>query len=90
MPTIIRGLQYETTVAQLFTAPPNMAAFFAVLGLSVVSDKIKARGPIMAGGCVLAMGGYIILLTAERSAVRYGGTFLVAVGVYPGSAMIMV
>lgn len=31
-----------------------------------------------------------MLLVAKRAQVRYGGTFLVAVGVYPCSAMIMV
>lgn len=90
LPTIIKGLQYETTVAQLFTAPPNMTGFFAVLILSVYSDKIKARGPIMAGGSLLAIAGYIMLLVAKRSPVRYGGTFLIATGVYPSSAIIMV
>jgi hypothetical protein len=44
----------------------------------------------MAAGCVLAMGGYIMLLAAKSSSVRYGGTFLVAAGVYPGSPMVMV
>lgn len=44
----------------------------------------------MAGGCLTAMAGYIMLLAAKKEQVRYGGTFLVAVGVYPCSAMIMV
>lgn len=44
----------------------------------------------MAAGNVLAIAGYIMLLVAKRPQVRYGGTFLVAVGVYPCSAMIMV
>lgn len=67
-----------------------MTAFFAVLLTSIYSDRIKARGAIMAGGCILAIGGYIMLLVAKKSSVRYGGTFLVATGIYPGSAMIMV
>lgn len=81
---------YGSTTAQLFTVAPNMAAFIAVLSLSIVSDRIKARGPIMAGGCVLAAGGYIMLLATEKNSVRYAGTFLAAVGVFPGSAMVMV
>lgn len=67
-----------------------MAAFFTVLGTSIMSDRIKARGPIMAVGTIIAMCGYIMLLVAQKNTVRYGGTFLVAVGVFPGSAMIMV
>lgn len=91
LPTIITGLGYtNTTTAQLFTVPPNMAAFVVVLLTSFLSDKIKARGPIMAGGCLVAIAGYVMLLVAQQEQVRYGGTFLVAVGVYPCSAMIMV
>lgn len=91
LPTIITGLGYtNTTTAQLFTVPPNLAAFVTVLITSLLSDKIKARGPIMAAGNVIAIAGYIMLLVARRAEVRYGGTFLVAVGVYPCSAMIMV
>lgn len=90
LPSIITGLGYHATEAQLFTVPPNMVAFFMVLATSIMSDKIKARGPIMAAGTVVAMVGYIMLLAAKQNTVRYGGTFLVAVGVYPGSAMIMV
>jgi membrane-bound metal-dependent hydrolase YbcI (DUF457 family) len=90
LPTIIRGLGYQNTVAQLFTVPPNMAAFFVVLGASFLSDRVRARGPVMFVGCLVAIGGYIMLLAAKKESVRYGGTFLVAVGVFPNSAMIMV
>lgn len=90
MPTIISGLGYTNTIAQLFTVPPNMAAFVFVLATSFLSDRIKARGPIMAVGCIIAIAGYIMLLAAKQNSVRYGGTFLVAVGIFPGSAMIMV
>lgn len=67
-----------------------MAAFVVVLLTSSLSDRIKARGPIMAVGCVVAMAGYIMLLVARSAGVRYAGTFFIATGVYPCSAMIMV
>ncbi|KAH8195559.1 hypothetical protein TruAng_010275 [Truncatella angustata] len=83
------GLGYTNTVAQLFTVPPNMAAFFVVLGTSFLSDHLKARGPIMAVGCIVSIAGYIMLLAADQNSTRYGGTFLVAVGIFPSSAMTM-
>jgi hypothetical protein len=43
----------------------------------------------MIWGCVVAVVGYVILLASERPAVQYGGTFLVASGVYPGSPCVM-
>ncbi|KAH8894339.1 MFS general substrate transporter [Thozetella sp. PMI_491] len=89
LPTIISGLGYRATTAQLFTVPPNMAAFFVVLGSSFLSDRIKARGPIMATALIVAIAGYTMLLASKENSVRYGGTFLVAVGIFPCSAMIM-
>ena len=88
LPTIIRELGYSATKAQAFTAPPNVAAFIFVLITAFYSDRIKARGPIMAGGCVVAICGYIMLLASKKNSVRYGGTFLVASGVFVGSPMV--
>lgn len=89
LPTIISGLGYESTQAQLFTVPPNIAAFFAVLLATRLSDHVKARGHIMAVCCLVATAGYIMLLAAKSNAVRYAGTFLVAVGIYPTSPLII-
>lgn len=90
LPTIIRGMGYTATTAQLFTVPPNIVATVLVLITAALSDRIRARGPIMIAGCVLAIAGYIMLLVAKSSPVKYGGTFLVAAGVYPGSPMVIV
>lgn len=89
LPTIIAGLGYTRVTAQLFTVPPNMGAFLMVLFCSTLSDRIKARGPIMLGGCCLAIIGYVMLLAATRPIVRYGGTFFIAAGVFPSSPAVM-
>lgn len=73
LPTIISGLGYSSVVAQLFTVPPNMAGFFVVLGGTFLSDKYKARGPVMIIGCGVAIIGYIMLLVPSRPLVHYGG-----------------
>ncbi|KAI0550277.1 MFS transporter-like protein [Xylaria curta] len=80
LPTIISGLGYEATQAQLFTVPPNLGAVLSVLLVTRLSDHVKARGPFT---------GYIMLLATKENAVRYAGTFLVAIGVFPNSALIM-
>ncbi|KAI0022035.1 MFS transporter-like protein [Xylariomycetidae sp. FL0641] len=89
LPTIISGLGHEDTVAQLFTVPPNIAGFFSVLGVSFLSDHVKARGPLMAACSLVATIGYIMLLASSDNSVKYGGTFLVAAGVFPNSALVM-
>jgi hypothetical protein len=81
---------YKSTTAQLFTVPPNMAAFFTVLVTAYYSDRLKNRGYFVIAGAILGICGYIMLLTATTNAVRYAGTFLVAIGVFQGSPMIMV
>lgn len=102
LPTIINELGYSSTNAQLLTGtlcistaehkliqvvPPNLCAFVAILITSALSDKVEARGPFMLVGCSVAIVGYIMLLVAKDPAVKYGGTFLVAIGVYPGTPM---
>ncbi|KAI0486926.1 MFS transporter-like protein [Xylaria cf. heliscus] len=89
LPTIISGLGYESTQAQLFTVPPNLGAVLSVLLVTRMSDYAKARGPFMAVFCLIAIAGYIMLLATKDNAVRYAGTFLVAIGVFPNSALIM-
>lgn len=90
LPTIITGLGYEATTAQLFTVPPYVLSFFLVLLTSYLSDRIKARGPIIAVGCLVAIAGYIMLLAAKLNSVRYAGIFFVAAGVFPSSPILMV
>lgn len=78
LPTIIKDLGYNSVKAQLFTVPPNMTGFFAVILCSFLSDRIKARGPIMIGCCLLAIVGYIMLLVQTRPLIHYGGSVTVS------------
>ena len=89
LPTIISTLGYTRVTAQLFTVPPNAGAVFSVLLVTYLSDKYKARGPFMLGGCTIAIAGYIMLLAGKRPQIQYGGTFLIAAGVFPSSPLVM-
>ncbi len=80
---------YHATMAQLLTVPPNMAAFFTVLACAYWSDRLRTRGAFIAAGTVLASFGYIMLLAAKNNATRYAGTFLIAIGVFQGSPMVI-
>lgn len=81
---------YRSTTAQLFTVPPNMTAFITVIITAFASDRLKNRGYFVIGGSILGICGYVMMLVAKTNAVRYAGTFLVAIGVFQGSPMIMV
>ncbi|KAF3046119.1 hypothetical protein E8E12_011199 [Didymella heteroderae] len=79
LPSIVAGMGYHSTTAQLLTVPPNMAAFFTVLACAYFSDRLKTRGAFIAAGTVVGLVGYIMLVAAKNNATRYAGTFLVAI-----------
>lgn len=89
LPSIIAGMGYHSTTAQLLTVPPNMAAFFTVLACAYFSDRLKTRGAFIAGGTIVGAVGYIMLIAAQNNATRYAGTFLIAIGVFQGSPMVI-
>ena len=66
-----------------------MAAFFAVLLVTYFSDRIKQRGVFMLGGATVGIIGYIMLIASPKPLVQYGGTFFVAVGIFPCSPMLL-
>lgn len=89
LPTIIKTLGYTSVKAQLYTVPPNIAGFFSVLLVGHFSDKLKVRGPFMMGGATVAIIGYIMQIASAEPLTRYGGTFFVAVGVFPCGPLVM-
>ncbi|KAH0373065.1 MFS general substrate transporter, partial [Aureobasidium melanogenum] len=89
LPTIIKSLGYKAVHAQLLTVPPNVGAFLSVLLVTWLSDKYRMRGPFMLAGLTIAIGGYIMLISNNHHTIQYGGTFLVAAGIFPCSPLVM-
>jgi len=90
LPSIVAGMGYQSTIAQLFTVPPNMAGFISVIVAAHFSDKVKQRGVFVIGGTIIGICGYVMLLVSDQNRVKYAGTFLVAIGVFQASPMLMV
>lgn len=87
-------LLYSSLRCQLLTVrytttqvPPNFLAFLTVLGVAFLSDKIKMRGPLIVSGLLIAAIGYIMQLASNSNAVKYVGTFFIAVGAFPTSPL---
>ncbi|KAK3695680.1 major facilitator superfamily domain-containing protein [Podospora appendiculata] len=89
LPSIIAGMKYTSTTAQLFTVPPNMLGFLVVILTAHLSDKVKSRGVFILGGTLLGIVGYVMLLVSDRNAVKYAGTFFIGAGVFQASPMLM-
>jgi cyanate permease len=61
LPTIIKTLGYKNAKAQLMTVPPYVCAGVIMLIIAKVSDRVKLRGPFVAGVLALSGIGYTIL-----------------------------
>ncbi|KAF2870908.1 major facilitator superfamily domain-containing protein [Massariosphaeria phaeospora] len=83
LPTILVGMGYQGTQAQLMSVPPYAAAAAMTIFVGWLADRTKWRGycnmVVSFIGCV----GFAMLLASTNSRVQYAGTFLGAMGIYP-------
>ncbi|CAE6451271.1 unnamed protein product [Rhizoctonia solani] len=86
LPTIIRTLGYTNAKAQLMSVPPYACAGVVMLIVAKTSDRLRLRGPFVAGSLALSGVGYIILLVSSATQVhaRYAAIFLAVTGTYCG------
>jgi len=87
LPTIINDLGYSAANAQLLTVPPYFVATVLTFCTAWGSHYVNRRAPFIIGGAVLAIVGYIILMTDSTAGVQYFATFLCTGGVYPATAI---
>lgn len=81
-PTIIKSLGYTNTDAQLFTVPPYAVAFVAMMFINAASDRMRIRGPFVAGVFSLNVVGFAVLLGTENMKARYFACFCIVLGCY--------
>jgi len=83
LPTIISELGYTSTKAQLLTVPPYAAAAVLTITVGFIADRTRQRGLCNIAVSFLGIAGFGMLLGSERPGVKYAGTFLGALGIYP-------
>lgn len=81
-PTIVQGLGYEGTEAQLFTVPPFVIAFLTTMVAAYVADRYRVRGITAICTTCLALIGFALFLAVNTVAVRYTALFLMISGIY--------
>lgn len=54
-----------------------------VIVVAYFGDRYRVRHPTILAFLPLAMAGYIMLIATTNNSVRYGGVFMIALGVYP-------
>ncbi|KAM5541470.1 hypothetical protein V8D89_005024 [Ganoderma adspersum] len=87
LPTIIAELGFAASTAQLLSIPPNAAACILTVLAGILSDRARARGPFILGGCVTALVGYVVLFATKSAGAGYAGTMVAACGLFPGIAL---
>ncbi|KAF9534345.1 MFS transporter [Crepidotus variabilis] len=89
LPTIVSGLGYSGSQAQLHTVPPYIPAAFLTVLVAFLSDKLRWRGPFVLICLPIAIVGYILAIVAKTNNIRYLAVFLMAAGVYPAGPCIL-
>lgn len=90
LPTIVSEMGSFTEVqSNGITAPPYLLCFILIIVISLLSDKLRARGPFCAVFSLLSAIGFILLGTTETVAPRYLGCFL-AVLIFVTTSVVLV
>jgi len=83
LPTIIRGLGYTSSTAQLLTVPIYITASILAIAVAWWSDRVGKRYPfILACMCIMAVG-FIMCVSSATPGVVYAGVFIAACALYP-------
>ncbi|CUS09223.1 unnamed protein product [Tuber aestivum] len=80
MPIILKGMGYSTSMSQILTSLPYIAAVAVAFSLAWCADKTRLRAPFIVLGCLLIIIGMSITAYASSNGARYFGIFLGVAG----------
>ncbi|KAI2463084.1 MFS general substrate transporter [Annulohypoxylon bovei var. microspora] len=85
LPSIIQELGWGTSTvrAQLLSVPPYAAAALLTVVVGFIADRTRQRGLCNIVVSVVGIAGFLMLLASTDPRVKYAGTFLGALGIYP-------
>jgi len=85
LPSIIHDLGWSQSVVQtqLYSVPPYVAAAILTVVVGYLADRTRTRGVYNLASSIVGAAGFLMLLASKSPGVKYGGTFLGAIGIYP-------
>ncbi|KAF2787424.1 MFS general substrate transporter [Melanomma pulvis-pyrius CBS 109.77] len=83
LPSIIRGLGYTSSTAQLLTVPIYITASVLAVAVAWVSDRYGKRFPFILVCLILMAIGFIMCISSSRPGIIYAGVFIAACALYP-------
>ncbi|RXW21582.1 hypothetical protein EST38_g4281 [Candolleomyces aberdarensis] len=87
LPTIVKNMGYTNEKSQLMSVPPYVAGCIATIAGGYFADRAQKRGTFMMGFCLVAIIGFVMLISTHIAAVQYVGTFFAVCGIYPNVPM---
>ncbi|RDL40055.1 MFS general substrate transporter [Venustampulla echinocandica] len=85
LPSIVKELGYSSdpTTAQLLTVPPYAVAAVFTIAIGFIADRTGKRGLCNICVSLIGIAGFAMLLGSQQPGIKYAGTFLGALGIYP-------
>lgn len=83
LPTIIAGMGYKGTHAQLLSVPPYAVAAVLTIFVGWLADRTRRRAFCNMATVTIGIIGFCMLLASANPHIQYAGTFLGAAGIYP-------
>lgn len=83
VPSIINQLGYTSTTANLLSVPPYFVAAIVTVLAGWYADRTQRRGLTNIVISISGIVGFAMLLGSSTAGVKYAGTFLGAIGIYP-------
>jgi MFS family permease len=80
LPTIIKELGYSNNAAQLMTVPIYVVACFCTIVGNYLADQAGHRGAFLLAFLMVALIGFIMLVSNDNPHVQYAGAFFAASG----------
>lgn len=82
-PTVLKGLGYTASEAQIHSIPIYAVAFVASLSCAWLAERLRQRYLFTLFGCIIAIVGLSIELAQPKAAgTRYAGMFFLTAGAY--------
>ncbi|KAK4049922.1 hypothetical protein OIV83_003746 [Microbotryomycetes sp. JL201] len=89
IPSVIAQLGYTAANAQLLSVPLYLGAFVGIALVAEASRRTQTRALWIIVSGVVAIVGYIVLLTTHTPEKRYGGLVIAAVGIYAATSALL-
>jgi hypothetical protein len=85
LPSIVSELGWNGSIiqSQLMSVPPYVAAALLTVVIGFVADRTRQRGLCNIVVSAIGITGFGMLIGASSAKVKYAGTFLGALGIYP-------